>query len=417
MEQVTILLTGGTILTMNDDLDVITNGALAIKDEKIVAMGPTEDITSRYQAQTTLDCSGQYILPGLVNAHTHVPMTLLRGMADDLRLDVWLMGYIMPVEREFVSPEFCQLGTRLACAEMIRAGVTSFADMYYFESDIARIVDEVGMRAMLCESILKFPTPDASTYEESLAYTQSFIEEWQGHPRITPTVAPHAPYSNTRETLEKSTALARDNNLPLMIHIAETQREVDDMKAERSMRVVNWVKEVGVLDVPIIAAHCVHIDEVEMRILKASGASVAHCPSANLKLASGIAPVSQMLDLGLNVAIGTDGPASNNDLDMFEEMRLAALVAKVNPIDPTAVPAHTALTMATRNGAKALGLEGKVGVLASGMLADVIVVDAQTTHNTPHFDHNPQAVYSQLVYASKSHDVRHTICHGKFLMK
>ncbi|MCB9459573.1 MAG: amidohydrolase [Anaerolineaceae bacterium] len=417
MEQVTILLTGGTILTMNDDLDVITNGALAIKDEKIVAMGPTEDITSRYQAQTTLDCSGQYILPGLVNAHTHVPMTLLRGMADDLRLDVWLMGYIMPVEREFVSPEFCQLGTRLACAEMIRAGVTSFADMYYFESDIARIVDEVGMRAMLCESILKFPTPDASTYEESLAYTQSFIEEWQGHPRITPTVAPHAPYSNTRETLEKSTALARDNNLPLMIHIAETQREVDDMKAERSMRVVNWVKEVGVLDVPIIAAHCVHIDEVEMRMLKASGASVAHCPSANLKLASGIAPVSQMLDLGLNVAIGTDGPASNNDLDMFEEMRLAALVAKVNPIDPTAVPAHTALTMATRNGAKALGLEGKVGVLASGMLADVIVIDAQTTHNTPHFDHNPQAVYSQLVYASKSHDVRHTICHGKFLMK
>ena len=205
MEQVTILLTGGTILTMNDDLDVITNGALAIKDEKIVAMGPTEDITSRYQAQTTLDCSGQYILPGLVNAHTHVPMTLLRGMADDLRLDVWLMGYIMPVEREFVSPEFCQLGTRLACAEMIRAGVTSFADMYYFESDIARIVDEVGMRAMLCESILKFPTPDASTYEESLAYTQSFIEEWQGHPRITPTVAPHAPYSNTRKKKKKST--------------------------------------------------------------------------------------------------------------------------------------------------------------------------------------------------------------------
>lgn len=417
MEHVTILLTGGTILTMNHDLDVIHDGAIAIKDEKIVALGPSAHITARYEADTTIDCSGQYILPGLVNAHTHVPMTLLRGMADDLRLDVWLMGYIMPVEREFVSPEFCQLGTRLACAEMIRAGVTTFADMYYFESDVAQVVDEVGMRAMLCESILKFPTPDAATFEESLAYTQSFIEQWRDHPRITPTVAPHAPYSNTKETLEKSTALARDNDLPLMIHISETQREVDDMKAEQGMRVVNWVADVGVFDVPAIAAHCVHIDEAEMRILKAHGTSVAHCPSANLKLASGIAPVSQMLELGLNVAIGTDGPASNNDLDMFEEMRLAALIAKVNPIDPTAVPAHTALTMATRNGAKALGLEGKSGVLAEGMLADVIVVDAQTTHNTPHFDHNPQAAYSQLVYASKSHDVCHTICHGQFLMR
>ncbi|WP_228845286.1 amidohydrolase family protein [Phototrophicus methaneseepsis] len=417
MEHVSVLLIGGTVITMNDAMEVIQNGAVAIKDETIVAIGPRDILEARYTADTVVDCQDQYILPGLVNAHTHVPMTLLRGLADDLRLDVWLMGYIMPVEREFVSPEFCRLGTQLACAEMIRSGVTSFADMYYFEADIAKVVDEVGMRAMLCESVLKFPSPDAPTYEDSLAYTRQFIEDWRAHPRITPTVAPHAPYSNTRETLEKCTALAQEFDMPLMIHLSETKREVDDNVAEYGMRVMPWVEEVGVFSVPTIAAHCVHVEDQEIHILHKNNVSVAHCPSANLKLASGIAPVSHMLDIGVNVAIGTDGPASNNDLDMFEEMRLAALLAKVAPHNPTAVPAQQALAMATRNGAKALGLEGKAGILAEGLLADIIVVDANNTHNMPHFEHNPTAVYSQLVYACKSTDVRHTICHGQFLMR
>lgn len=417
MKKADIILTNGTIITMNADLEIIQDGMLVIDDSKIIAIGKREALEGQYEAGETIDCSGQYIMPGLVNAHTHVPMTLLRAMADDLRLDVWLMGYIMPVEREFVSPEFVKLGTTLACAEMIKGGVTAFADMYYFESDIAEATAQAGLRALLCESILKFPTPDAATYEDSLDYTRDFIEKWQGHHLITPTIAPHAPYSNTEETLRKSADLAKEYDLPLMIHIGETEREVEDSMELYGKTVVPWVKDQSILDVPIIAAHCVHIDEHEMRMLKKANGSVAHCPSANLKLASGIAPVTEMLDIGLNVAIGTDGPASNNDLDMFEEMRLAALLAKVTPKDPTALPAKQALTMATINGAKALGMDDITGSLETGKCADVIVVDAQPIHNMPRFDFNPDAPYSQMVYAAKSTDVQHTIVHGKFLMK
>lgn len=418
MNKADMLLIGGTVITMNDAYDVIQDGAIAIHDTKIVAVGKRADVEGQYQATEVIDCQGQYILPGLINAHTHVPMTLLRGLADDLRLDVWLMGYIMPVEREFVSPEFCRLGTLLACAEMIRSGVTAFADMYYFEGDIAEATAEAGLRALLCESILKFPAPDAPTYEDSLAYTREFIQKWQGHPLITPSIAPHAPYSNTEETLRRSGELAREFGLPLMIHIAETRREVDDNLALYNKTVVPWVKDTGLLNSnKVIMAHCVHVDEFEMRMMQKAGSSVAHCPSANLKLASGIAPVAQMLEMGINVAIGTDGPASNNDLDMFEEMRLAALVAKVNPHDPTALPAKQALTMATRNGAKALGLDAVTGSLEVGKYADVIAVDMQPLHNMPHFSISPDAVYSQLVYAAKGSDVQHTICHGRLLMR
>jgi 5-methylthioadenosine/S-adenosylhomocysteine deaminase len=417
LKKADIILKGGTIITMNERFDIIHDGMIAITDSKLVAVGSCAELESQYDAADVIDCAGHYILPGLVNAHTHVPMTLLRAMADDLRLDVWLMGYIMPVEREFVSPEFVKLGTTLACAEMIRGGVTAFSDMYYFESDIAQATADAGLRAFLGESILKFPTPDAATYEDSLEYSREFIEKWKDHPLITPSIAPHAPYSNTEETLQKSVALAKEYGFPMMIHIAETAREVEDNMELYGKTVVPWVKDQGVLDVPIIAAHCVHIDEHEMRMLKKHGASVAHCPSANLKLASGIAPVQQMLEMGINVAIGTDGPASNNDLDMFEEMRLAALIAKVAPHNPTALPAKQALKMATINGARALGLGDVTGSLEVGKLADVIIVDAQPLHNVPRFDVNPDAPYSQIVYSAKSSDVQHTICHGKILMR
>jgi 5-methylthioadenosine/S-adenosylhomocysteine deaminase len=417
VKQVDIILRGGTYITMNDDFDLIDDGAMAIADSKIVALDKREAIEADYSADEVIDCSGQYVLPGLINAHTHVPMTLLRGMADDLRLDVWLMGYIMPVEREFVSPEFCYLGTLLACAEMIRGGVTTFCDMYYFESDIARATEEAGLRALLCESILKFPTPDAASFEESLAYTREFIEEWHGHPLITPSIAPHAPYSTTEEMLQQSRDIAVEYDLPLMIHIAETEREVEDNMNDRGKTVVPWLKDTGLFDSRVIGAHCVHIDEHEMRMLHKHGASVAHCPSANLKLASGIAPVSEMLEMGLNVAIGTDGPASNNDLDLFEEMRLAALLAKVTPKNPVALPARQALQMATINGARALGMADVTGSLEPGKYADVIVVDTQPAHNSPRYHVNPDAPYSQLVYASKSSDVLHTIVHGRMLMR
>lgn len=417
MTKVDTILKGGVVVTMNDNCDVIRDGALAIQDSKIIGVGPTDDILARYTADTIFDCSGHYIMPGLVNAHTHVPMTLLRGMADDLRLDVWLLGYIMPIEREFVSPEFCRLGTQLACAEMIRGGVTTFADMYYFEADIASAASEAGMRAVLGQTVLKFPAPDAATYEESLDYTRKFIESWRNHPLITPTVAPHAPYSNTDETLASCAALAREYDLPLLTHISETRREVDDNLQAYNKTVVPWVKDVGLLEAKVLAAHCVHVDEHEMRIMLKHRVAVAHCPSANLKLASGIAPIAQMLEMGIIVAIGTDGPASNNDLDMFEEMRLAALIAKVNPHNPTALPAKQALWMATRNGAKALQLDDVIGSLEVGKYADVIVLHAESAHNIPHFTFNPDAVYSQIVYACKSSDVRHVFCHGRMLLR
>lgn len=417
LEKVDFILSHGTVITMNDSFDVIFDGAVAIRKHEIVAVDTSENITKDYTANETIDCRHQYIMPGLINAHTHVPMTLLRGMADDLRLDVWLIGYIMPVEREFVSEEFCRLGTQLALAEMIRGGVTTFADMYYFEDDIAQTTADVGLRAVLGETVLKFPAPDAETYEDSLKYARDFIQKWLNHPLITATVAPHAPYSNTDYTLSESAKLAKEFDVPILTHIAETQREVDDCVQETGERVVPYVKSVGLLDTHVLMAHCVHISEQEMRMMLQTGSAVAHCPSANLKLASGIAPVAQMLEMGLTIAIGTDGPASNNDLDMFEEMRLAALIAKVNPTDPTALPARQALQMATRNGAKALKLEAVTGSLEVGKFADIIVVDAETTHNLPHYNVNPNAVYSQLVYATKSHDVQHVWCHGQLLMK
>lgn len=416
MENVDILLLGGTVVTMNDRYEIIRDGAVAIRGTEIAAVGSRESVEQHYSASHHIDCSGQYVLPGLINAHTHVPMTLLRGLADDLRLDVWLMGYIMPVEREFVSPEFCRLGTLLACAEMIRGGVTSFIDMYYFESDIAEATAQAGMRALLGETVLKFPAPDAATYEESLAYSRRFIEKWRDHPLITPTVAPHAPYSNTEETMKACAALAAEFDLPLITHIAETRREQDDSLEAYGETVVPWVRDLNVFDVPTTAAHCVHVDEHEMRMLHDEDVVVAHCPSANLKLSSGIAPIAHMVDLGITVAIGTDGPASNNDLDLFEEMRLAALVAKVNPPNPLAVPARRALEMATRGGAKAMRKEDLIGSLEVGKLADIIVVDAHPVHNSPHFNVSQDAVYSQIVYATKSSDVRHVICNGKTLM-
>ncbi|MEK7786937.1 MAG: amidohydrolase, partial [Chloroflexota bacterium] len=328
MQTVDFLLTNATIVTMNVDGDIYDPGAIAITGDSIVAVGPKDEIAKDYTAAQTLDLNGKVIIPGLVNAHTHVPMTLLRSLADDLRLDVWLMGYMMPVEREFVSPDFCRLGTLLGCAEMIRSGITSFADMYYFEEDVARATADAGMRAVCSQTVLKFPTPDAKSFEDSLAYARDFIEKWKGHPLIVPSVAPHAPYTCTPEILRATAALAAEFDVPLHTHLAETALEVSNNRKEHGMPVIPWVKKNNLFEAKVLAAHCVHIDEGEMRTLFHAKAGVAHNPTSNLKLASGVAPVVKMLEQGLNVGIGTDGPASNNDLDMFEETRLTAILAK-----------------------------------------------------------------------------------------
>ena len=415
-EQADVLLTGGTVITMNGDHDLFYEGAVAIQGDAIVAVGSAAEVGGTYEAAEIVDCSGHAIIPGLVNAHTHAPMTLLRGLNDDLRLDVWL-GYLMPVEREFVTPSFVKLGTRLACAEMIRSGVTTFADMYYFESDIAEATAAAGMRALLGQTILTFPAPDAENYEEGLIRCRRFIESWQGHRLIVPAVAPHAWYTATPEMLRACADLARAFDAPLHTHIAETALEAKNSREENNMPVVSWNARHGILDTKLLAAHCVHLERQEMYDLKEAGAGIAHCPTSNLKLASGIAEVHQMLELGVNLGVGTDGTASNNDLDMFEEMRLAALLAKTKSNDPTALPAREALEVATIGGARALHLDHLTGSLEPGKRADVTVVNMDRVHNWPHFESSEGAVYSRLVYAAKSSDVVHTLCDGQWLMR
>lgn len=414
---VDILLTNAVVLTMNDNGDIYPSGAVAISGSRIVAVGPASELAAQYQATETIDCAGRVVMPGLVNAHTHAPMTLLRGLADDLRLDVWLLGYVMPVEREFVSPDFCRLGAQLACAEMIRSGVTTFADMYYFEEDVAKATAAAGLRALCGQTVLKFPSPDAASYEDSLAAAREFIGRWKGHELITPAVAPHAPYTCPPEILKSCTELAVETDTPLHIHLSETAYEVEQSRREHDMPVIPWVKKQGIFEAKVLAAHCVHVDDGEIHTLEHYNAGIAHCPSSNLKLASGFAPVVQMLDTGLNVGIGTDGPASNNDLDMFEEARLAAFAAKGISRDPTALPARRALQMATIIGARALHMGDITGSLEPGKRADLVIVDLDAVHNSPTFSRDPNAVYSQLIYTAKANDVVDVMANGRWLMR
>jgi 5-methylthioadenosine/S-adenosylhomocysteine deaminase len=414
MPRCDILLTNAVVLTMDDALTVHAPGFVAVTGPDVIAVG---DDSGRLEAGEVIDCGGGVLMPGLVNAHTHAPMTLMRGLADDLRLDVWLLGYVMPVEREFVSPDFVRLGTGLACAEMIRSGITTFADMYYYEDGVAEAAAAAGMRALCGQTVLKFPTPDAASYEDSLARARDFIERWRDHPLIVPAPAPHAPYTCTAEILRACADLAVEFDVPLHTHLSETLFEVDQSRKTHGMPVIPWVKKQGLLDARVLAAHCVHIDEGEMRTLKNAGAGVSHNPSSNLKLGSGVAPVQRMLELGMMVGIGTDGAASNNDLDMFEEMRLAALLAKGASGDPTVLPARQALLMATRLGAEAVHMGGVTGSLVPGKRADLVLLDGAPVHNMPKFSRDPHAVYSQVVYASKSTDVHSVMCHGRWLMR
>ncbi len=416
MKKVDQILKNATIVTMDDEFRVIPNGAVAIINDTFVAVGTEQEILKSYSAPVNFDCGEKTMIPGLINSHTHIPMTLLRGLADDLRLDVWLLGYIMPVEREFVNPDFCRLGSLLACAEMIRGGVTCFADMYYFESAVAEAVAETGLRAVCSQTIMKFPTPDAESYEDSLAASRDYIKTWVDHPLIVPSIAPHAPYTCTPEILKACMDLALEFDVPLQIHISETLQEVEQWRKRYQMPVIPWVKKLGLLDAKVIAAHCVHVDEGEIHTMEHAGSGVAHNPSSNLKLASGFAPVTEMLESGLNVGIGTDGPASNNDLDLFEEMRLATFIAKAVTKDPTALPARQVFAMATSMGARTLHLGHLTGSLEPGKRADLALVDLCTSHNYPHFNRDPNAIYSRLVYTAKSSDVTDVMVNGKWLM-
>jgi len=417
MTKVDWILHNATVVTMDGVYRILRDGAVAVDGDSIAAVAPSAEVLKTFQAKETVDCRGGALIPGLVNAHTHVPMTLLRGMADDLRLEVWLLGYMWPVEREFVSPDFCRLGTLLACAEMIRSGVTCFADMYYFEDAVAQATAEAGMRALCSQTVLKFPTPDAASFEDSLAAARDFIVRWKGHPLVVPSVAPHAPYTCTAEILRACSALAVEFDVPLHTHLAETREEVDDWREQFDMPVIPWVKKQGLFEAKVLAAHCVHVDDGEIHTLQHAGAGIAHNPSSNLKLASGFAPVVDMLEAGLNVGIGTDGPASNNDLDMFEEMRLANFIAKGASGDPTALPARLTLAMATRLGAQALHLGHLTGSIEPGKRADLVLVDLSGIHQLPQFERDPEAIYSRLVYTGKGSDVSDVMVNGRWLMR
>lgn len=412
-----LILKNAVLLTMNEMLSIHEPGAVAVQEDHIIAVGSEDDVCQQYTSEQTVDCHGKVLMPGLINAHTHAAMTLLRGLADDLRLDVWLMGYMMPVERQFVSSDFVQLGTQLACAEMIRSGVTCFADMYYFEDDAAQATANAGLRAVCAQTILKFPGPDARDYEEALDRSRIFVQKWHGHPLIQPAVGPHAPYTCTQEILHSAASLAQEFDVPLLIHLAETRQEVDSSRQEFGMPVIPYVKKQDVFEARVLAAHCVHVDDGEIKTLLHHHTGVAHNPSSNLKLASGFAPVSKMLEAGLMVGIGTDGTASNNDLDMFEEIRLAAFLSKGTSGDPTTLPAPTAMLMATRMGAEALQLGTITGSLEVGKRADLILVDNSRVHNSPRFKREPEAVYAQLVYSTQASDVTDVMVNGKWLMR
>jgi len=401
------------VITMDGQHRVIENGAVAIRGERIVAAGPQSEIDREFQPKQRLDRSDALISPGLVNTHTHAPMVLFRGIADDLRLQDWLEKYIFPAEARNVTPEFVRWGTRLACLEMLLGGTTTFTDMYYFEDVIAETAKECGMRGVLGETIIGFPSPDSKTPADALRFTEKFLERFRGDPLITAAVAPHAIYTNSDETLRQCRALADRYSAPLLIHVSETKRENEESIAKRGKTPTAALDGLGVLSGRTLAAHAVWATDGDLEILRERHTGIAHCPSSNMKLASGAAPVVKMLALGLAVGLGPDGPAgSNNDLNMFEEMDLASKLQKVITGDPEALPARQALEMATMGGARALGLEKEIGSIEIGKLADLITVRLDRPHAVPLYD-----VYSQMVYALKGSDVRDVMVNGRLVVR
>ena len=401
------------VITMDGQRRVIENGAVAIRGERIIAAGLRSEIDREYQARQRLDRPEALIAPGLINTHGHAPMVLLRGIADDLRLQEWLEKYIFPAEARNVTTDFVRWGTRLACLEMLLGGTTTFTDMYYFEDVIAETAKECGMRGVLGETIIGFPSPDAKTPADALRFTEKFLARFHGDPLIVPSVAPHAIFTNSDETLRACRALANRYSAPLLIHLSETKRENDETLVKRGKTPTAVLDELGVFNGRTVAAHAVWVNDADLQILRAHHVGIAHCPSSNMKLASGAAPVVKMLALDLAVGLGTDGPAgSNNDLDMFEEMDLASKMQKLVTSDPEVLPARQALEMATIRGAAALGMEKEIGSVESGKRADLITVRLDRANAVPLYD-----VYSQMVYALKASDVRDVMINGRLVVR
>jgi 5-methylthioadenosine/S-adenosylhomocysteine deaminase len=412
MKQVELLVLGGTLVSMDQQRRVIQDAGVAVAGGRIVAVGTRREIASQYSAAQTVEANGKLIVPGLINGHTHIPMTLFRGLADDLDLQDWLTKYIFPAEAKNVSEEFVRVGTRLGLAEMIRGGTTTYCDMYYFEDAIADETAKAGVRGVLGETIIDFPVADNKTNAEGMAYVEKFVQKWKGHELIVPAIAPHAPYTVSEEHLKAVRAFSDRTGAPIVTHISETKREVDDSIKAKGASPITYLARIGFLSNKVIAAHVVWPSEQELGVLKQIGVGIVHNPQSNMKLASGVAPVPEMLKRGLLVGLGTDGAASNNDLNMWEEMDTAAKLHKVFSGDPKVMSAKEAFELATIRGAQALHLEDEIGSIEKGKRADLVIVERDSLNQIPLYN-----VYSDLVYATKANDVETVIINGRIVMR
>jgi len=412
MQEIDTIISGGRILTVDETDAIIHDGALAIDGNTIVGIGTSEEMATRFSGRRVIDARGCLVMPGLINGHTHAAMTCFRGLADDMELMDWLNNYIFPAEARNVDPELAYWGSMLACAEMIRSGTTTFCDMYIFEDETARAAKEAGMRCLLGEVLFDFPSPNSKTPEEGLEYTRMLIEKWMDDPLVNIMVEPHSLYTCSPPLLRDAKALADQYHVPFATHLLENEGEVQQLQEKLGTRATTFLSDIGYLDERFVAFHCVCMDDEDMRIFADHGCKVVHNPESNMKLASGVAPISRMLEHGVVVGIGTDGCASNNNLDMLQEMDTAAKLGKVAGYDPTVMPARTVTRMATCEGARVLGMDTIVGVLKPGMKADIIIVDLNRPHLTPLYNE-----YSTLVYAANGSDVITSIINGRIVME
>jgi len=411
-EKADVIVAGGTVVTMDAQKRVIEDGAVAVRGDSIVAVGKRAEVEAEFEAGRTIDASGMLVMPGLINGHAHAAMSLFRGIADDLALDEWLHKYIFPAEARNVTPDFVMWGTRLGVLEMLRGGITTYADMYYFEDEVARATKDAGMRGVLGETIIDFPAPDNKTLAQMFQYTQEYINHWKGDPLITPAVAPHSIYTCSEKTLEDAAALARRNGVPILIHIAEAPFELEQSREKHGATPVAYLQRIGLLGNDVVGAHCVWVNAADIATLAHFGVGCINNPSSNMKTASGVMPVIDMLAAGEAIGLATDGAASNNNLDMFEEMDLAAKLQKITRMEPRALPEKQVVEMATIGGARAIHLEKQIGSLENGKKADLILVDTHAAHATPMYN-----VYSELVYALKASDVNTVMINGKLVME
>ncbi|HEY5446765.1 MAG TPA: amidohydrolase [Pyrinomonadaceae bacterium] len=411
-ERVDLLVLGGTIVTMDSARQVIDDGGIAVRAGRIVAIGSRAQIEARYTSRQRVNATGKLITPGLINGHTHIPMVLFRGLADDLDLQEWLTKYIFPAEAKNVTEDFVRVGTRLGLAEMIRGGTTTYCDMYYFEDAIAEETSKAGVRGVLGETVIDFPVADNKTNAEAMTYVEKFVSRWKGNDLIVPAIAPHAPYTVSEDHLKAVRAFSDRTGAAIVTHISETKRELDDSIKAKGASPVAYLERIGFLSERVIAAHMVWPQGSDIEILKKRRVGVVHNPQSNMKLASGVAPVPKMMEEGVLLGLGTDGAASNNDLNMWEEMDTVAKLHKVFSGDPKVISAQQAFELATIRGAQALHLEKEIGSLEVGKRADLLLIERDSLNQIPLYN-----IYSDLVYATKASDVEGVIINGRVVMQ